>query len=480
MPSTMDEIENVLTEWEKVKQGRKAALEAIDEAYESEIKALEQKERSAKASVIAAQAAETARRNTEIRRAEREFEEKIRNVERSNKELIKDIDARKHDLESIEAKLSHERSKIGSLEVVDHQGLFDTDDYNELLKVAQDTSLLSSAKRLLGNGALSPAEATGRILAMIEHDKAILESREKAVRDGSKTEELRNQLKLKLEEIEADASRIPFQEIAVDDYAEVRRSIRSNYEAERIRVESSFNDEAFRSVVNRCRDIAIERSEELGSTPKQLTIDYAYPNELPREMFDYWNLMEIGEQKIPVPHSYETRSPINYLFTTGGNGDLAIRSIRSMVAFQMKRRPLGSLKIVWLDAITMGMSLGVLAELASPVSSDKVTPIKVASNQREIDLAISEIDGEMGDRSLRVASAGNIWDYNERSGNPIPGLLVVGIGLDGKQYEKRHIETLIKAARNADLLGVQVMSSISQGSLAKPPLVSHKTRREQG
>lgn len=467
MLSTMDEIENVLSDWEKVKQKRKAALEAIDEAYESEIKALEQKERSAKASAIAAQAAETARRNTEIRRVEREFEEKIRSVERSDKELIRDIDVRKHKLESIKAKLSQKCSRVESSEIVDHQGLFDDDDYNELLKVARDTSLLSSAKRLLGNGALSPAEATGRILAMIEHDKAILESQKKAVRNGLQTKELKNQLKLKLEEIEAGARRTPFQEIVLDDYAGVRRRIRNNYEAERIRVESSFNDETLSSVVNRCRDIAIERSEELGSTPKQLTIDYVHPDEPPREMFDYWILLEIGDQKIPVPHSYETRSPINYLFTTGGNGDLAIRSIRSMVAFQMKRRPLDSLKIVWLDAITMGMSLGVLAELASPVSSDKVTPIKVASNQREIDLAINEIDDEMSDRSLRVASAGNIWDYNEKSSNPIPGLLVVGIGLDGEHYEKRYIETLTKAARNTDLLGVQVMSSISEGSLTK-------------
>lgn len=467
MPSTIDEIRGVLSEWEKAKQRREDALKAIDEAYESEISALEQRERSARASMIAAQAAETARRNTEIRRAEREYEERIRDAERSDRELLKSINAQKDELKSLEAKLSHESGKIKSFETIDHQGLFEADDYNELLKVALDTSLLSSAKRLFGSGALSPAQATGRILAMIGHDKAILESREKAVREGSKVGELRNQLKLKIEEIEAKASRIPSQETAADDFAGVRENIRSNYEAERTRVESSSSGEALGSIIGRCRDIAIRRSEELGSTPKQLSENYAYPDKNPMEMFDYWTLIEIGDQKIPVPHSYETRSPINYLFTAGGNSDLAIRSIRSMVAFKMKQKPLGALKIIWLDVITMGMSLGVLSELASPVSSDKETPIKVASNQREMDLAFNEIDGEMGDRSLRVASAGNIWDYNEGSNNPISELLVVGIGLDGGQYEKRYIETLTKAALNVDLLGVQVMSSVNESFLAK-------------
>lgn len=467
MSSTIDEIRGVLSDWEKAKQRREDALKAIDEVYESEIKALEQRERSARASMVAAQAAETARRNTEIRRAEREFGERIRDAERSDRELLKSINAQKDELKSLEAKLSHESGKVESFEIIDHQELFDADDYNELLKVALDTSLLSSAKRLFGGGALSPAQATGRILAMIEHDKVILESREKAVREGSKVGELRSQLKLKIEEIEAKASGIPSQEIAADDFAGTRENVRSNYEAERTRVESSSGVEALGSIIGRCRDVAIRRSEELGSTPKQLSENYAYPDKDPVEMFDYWALIEIGDQKVPVPHSYETRSPINYLFTTGGNSDLAIRSIRSMVAFKMKQKPFGALKVIWLDVVTMGMSLGVLAELASPVSSDKETPIKVASNQREMSLAFDEIDGEMGDRSLRVASAGNVWDYNEGSNNPISELLVVGIGLDGEQYEKRYIETLTKAVLNVDLLGVQVMSSVDEGFLAK-------------
>lgn len=466
--STLDEIRAILDEWDAVRQKRSSVLKALGEACEAEVKALDDRRKAAKASLVAASAADTARRNNEIRRTEREFESRIRDVEHRNREARKSLTNRVGNLESIEAKIPKDLYQKSAARSVSHKGLFEDDDYDELLRVVCDRSLLSSAKRLLGSGSISPVEAAGKIKSMLEHDRRMLKEQLEIIDSNSEVESLKLNLKSRIEEIESEENESVACALYEDkrDYEIARRSIRENYAEERARVEAEFANKGHEDIAARCRNIALRGSEALGCAPKQLSLDYAYPRSTPKEIFDYWRLIEIGEQRIPVPHSYELKHPSSYLFVTKDYIEAALRCMRSMVAFQIKMRPFSEVNIIWLDTVSMGMSLGVLAELASPVASEEETLIKVASSQREIDLAISKIEGEMGLRSLRVASSGNLWDYNDNANNRIPNLIVVGIGLDNKQYDKRCVEALARAAGSSSALGIQVISSI--GSLVLP------------
>lgn len=476
MASTLDEIRTILIEWDTIKQEHDAALEALHESYESEIRSLDDRRRAKKASSIAAKAAETARRNNEVRKIEREFEVKIRDAERRNREALESISERLDILNSIESKIPNNLLQRSVLEGIDCDELFDVEEYDKLLEITHDASFLSSARRLFVKSTISPIQAANKVRSMLKHDRDLMRARKETLKDNAEVEDLRQQLRNKIEEIihEKGLDSIPYSNNEKDDYETARKSIKKNYEAEKARIESAFANESLDSIVSRCRNIALQRSEELDCTPRRLASDYECPRNAPEYIFDYWRLIKIGDQHIPVPHSYESRYPSNYLFVSDDQSELALRSMRSAVAFLIKKRPLNDMKIIWLDAVTMGMSLGVLAELASPISSEKETIVKAASSQREIDLAIAELEYEMGSRSLRIASSGNIWDYNDGTSNRIPYLVIVGIGLDDKQYEKRYIETLAKAADCSRTLGIQFILSVNTDALCEDKAIPIK------
>ena len=461
MKTAFEEIEEIVEGWRAEQCSASRSLAALEERYKQELDSLQSRIRASRAAVVAAQAAEIAQKNSEKRRIEREFESKLHEAEQASRKILRGIAAHRDRLDGIRKKLPSgvvpEEKDYGS----GRTDPFNESDYEELVNLSRDTSLMTSIKRFMGRGSLSPSQAHSRVLAMLAHDEAILDSRESDAKKLSQLDELKRECQEEIRRVESTPSRVTTPRIDDEAYEKEREMLLRKYEEAKLRIRSSTNAKDLSDIVAACRTLCLDHSTRLGCAPSNLTSDYENPSNVPEAMFDYWIMVDIGGQKIAVPHSFRMEQPQNYLIeTTSSNEEEVLRAVRSMIAFQLKQMPYGMLKIYWLDTRMMGRSLGVLSELASPISSEKKAPIGVAINQMELSRICGELEEEMGRRSLKVASSGSVWRYNIRHvEEPIPNVLVVAINVDDKHFGKEIIGTLSMVAENSGALGMQVIAT---------------------
>lgn len=461
MKSAFEEIEEIVEDWKAERHNVSKSLATLEKKYRQELESLQDKIRASKAAVVAAQAAEIAQKNSDKRRIEREFEAKIHEAEQASRKILKDIAAHRDRLDGIRRRLpdgiTTEEKGYGS----DRTDLFNESDYEELVAVARDTSLMTSLKRFMGNGSLSPSQAHSRVLGMLAHDEAILDSREHDAKRLVPLDELKRERLEEIRRIESTPSRVMAHQIDDEAYREEREMIKRRYEKAKLRIQSSACVRDLSDVVDVCRALCLDRSASLGCAPNNLTSDYENPSVVPETMFDYWTMVDIEGQKIAVPHAFCMEQPQNYLIeTTSSNGEAALRAVRSMTAFQLKQMPYGMLKVYWLDTQMMGRSLGILSELAAPVSSGKKAPIDVAISRIELSKVCGELEEEMGRRSFKIAASGSAWRYNiTHDSEPIPNILVIAIGVDDGHFGKDAINTLSMLAENSSALGIQIIAT---------------------
>lgn len=461
MKSALEEVEEIVAGWRAEQSRTSKSFAALEEKYRHELDSLQERIRASRSAIVAAQAAEAARKNSEKRKVERAYEIKLHEAEQTRRKALKDIADRRDQLGRFRGQLPDSVVAVENGYGFGKQDLFSASDYEELISVARDASLKTSIKRFLGNGSLSPSQAHGRVLAMLTHDEAILASMEHAAKNQFPGDELKQECAAEMRKIDSAPAEAGALRIDNDVYEAERERLRRNYEKAKLRIQASDSTKKYADVVGRCRALCLDRSTELGCAPGNLTSDYVSPSSVSDTMFDYWAVVDVDGQKIVVPHAFCMEQPRNYLIEASKAGkEEALRAVRSMAAFQLKQMPHGMLKIYWFDARTMGRSLGVLSELASPVSSEGKAPIVVAASLTELSRMCGELEEEMGRRSLKIASSGSVWQYNRMyTDDQVPNVLVVAIDAGGKHFDKEKMGTLSTLAANGTALGVQVIAT---------------------
>lgn len=455
-----DKVRYILRQLDESEARKVAAQRTLDEEYAKALRQLEQNKWDASRAVSAANAAVQSALNARLSKADREYERVIRSREKEANSKLSTIRQLRAKLNALERRLPGSLIGVEAMTMAAPE-LFGTELYEELLTKMNDTSLLSSAKRLFGDGSLSPSQAAAQYKGMIDHDRAVLDGWEREARKLHDTSDAKARLASEKESIERERASMKPEVFDERAFERQKAELAARYKAECRRLSSSSGEMSLETGTAECRELSASASDRLLCSPNKLRAPYEPPSLPSIEMFDYWMVIEAYGQGFVAPHSFDMSKPTHYAFESYQDSKFATGAMRSMLAFQIKNMPVGGFRAYWLDPVSMGRTLGRLIALASPLSCGADSIISVATSPSEVYEALHGIETSLGEVSLKVAAFDSLWNYNTcNPDNPIPQTVVVVNGIESQYYDTRDINILNMLADNSSALGIQLLLNV--------------------